>query len=333
MDRRAFLTIAACSAVSASSVRIARAQATPRFYEAARYSSDRGGSTLVVVRNGVVLGEDYPGGPPETHWPIGAATRAFAPLLAALMVKDRLIGLDELVAVTIGDWSAHPVKSTISIRALLSGASGLAFARNDQHDVVTALALEPTTTPGAQFADDAAAYVIFAELAHRKLTLAGLDPDPAMYLTERVFTPLDCTPAWQRGADGAARFDDGAALAARDWASIGELMRRGGVWRAEQLVSEAALSDMLHGSFLEPRAGFGFWFAAANNANRPLPFNSDIWRPNAAVPADLAMAAGDAGQRLYMAPSRNLVIARQTRGPSPNVWSDTQFLSLIANDL
>ncbi|MBC7767466.1 MAG: serine hydrolase, partial [Phycisphaerales bacterium] len=131
MDRRAFLAAAAaCSVVSASTAQIARAQPMRRFGEAAAYSAQRNGASFMVVRHGVVLGEDYPGGGnPDMRYPIGAGTRLFAALLAASLAEDRLLTLDEPVALTLGDWGAHPLKSTISLRALLSGASGIAFGR------------------------------------------------------------------------------------------------------------------------------------------------------------------------------------------------------------
>jgi hypothetical protein len=44
------------------------------------------------------------------------------------------------------------------------------------------------------------------------------------------------------------------------------------------------------------------------------------------------MAAGDGGQRLYIAPSQGVVIVRQARGDDAP-FSDAQFLSLVWRDL
>jgi CubicO group peptidase (beta-lactamase class C family) len=334
MDRRTFLSAAAaCSLVSASSAPLARAQTDGRFSAAARFSAEHGGAALVVVRNGVVLVEDYPGGDPDTRLPLGAATRAFAALLAAQMVRDRLLNLDEPAALALGEWGADPLKSIITVRTLLNGTSGLAFAQGGAQSLTTALALTPTAQVGAQFINDAAPIVIFTELARRKLTAAGVDPDPAMYLTTRTLVAIGCTPiGWARGADGAAHFDNGAFVTARGWASVGELMRRGGVWRAEQLADTYTLGDAMRGSPAEPRAGFGFWLAAPSR--QPISCNSDLWRAQSPAPVDLAMAAGDGGQRLYIVPSRSLVIARLSSSDAPNLqWSDAQFLSLLWPDL
>jgi len=332
MDRRTFLSIAACSAIGASTAQLARAQPSPRFAAAARYSAERDGASLLIARHGIVLAEDYPSGRADARWLIGHGTRAFAPLLAASLIEDRLMSLDEPVALTLGDWGAHPVKNTISIRALLSGASGLSFGRNDTRDLATALALEPSDNPGARFIDDAATYVLFVEIARRKLLLAGGESDPARYLTSRTLLPIGCVPiGWTRSPDG-PRFDDGASVSARGWAQAGELIRRLGVWRAQQLADDNALREAMRGSFAEARAGFGLWLATPGRTRDPVGIDSDLWAAPSPAPIDLAMAAGSGGQRLYFSPSHGVVIARQSQSLEANAnWSDAQFLSLVWN--
>jgi CubicO group peptidase (beta-lactamase class C family) len=334
LDRRAFLlAAAACSAVSASSTQPARAQPAGPFAEAARYSADRNGAAFMVVRHGVVLAEAYPVGGPDTRWPIGAGTRALAPVLAASLIEDRLMSLDEPVALTIGDWGAHPVKATISIRSLLSGASGISFGRG-RRDLAAALAADPSDPPGTHFRDDEAAYLVFVEVARRKLTQAGREPDPARYLTSRTLLPIGCVPiGWARGDDGAPRFDTGVAVSARGWGQVGELIRREGVWRAQQLANANALREAVRGSFAEPRAGFGLWLAAVGRHHGDLSVDSDLWRAASPAPPDLAMAAGAGGQRLYFSPSEGVVISRLARGVEDRQWSDAHFLTLVWRDL
>ena len=334
MDRRSFLmSAAACSAVSASTAQLARAQPVQRFGAAANYSSQRDGATFLVARHGIVLAEHYTAGGAETRWPIGMGTRAFISLLAASLVEDRLLTLDEPVALTLGDWGADPVKSTISIRVLLSGASGLRFERNGPRDLATAIALQPREAPGTQFSDDPAPFILFSEIARRKLEAGGREPDAARYLTTRTLLPIGCVPiGWARSSDGLPRFDDGAAVSARGWAQAGELIRRQGIWRAQQLASSDALGEAMRGSFAESRAGFGLWLAGRSGRD-DFSIESDLWRGGSPAPTDFAMAAGQGGQRLYLAPSDGLVIVRQARTLTSSSWSDAQFLSMIWRDL
>lgn len=335
MDRRAFLlSAAACSAVSASTAQLALAQSTQRFATAASYSAQRDGASFLVVRHGVVLAEHYSAGGADTRWAIGMGTRAFMPLLAASLVEDRLMTLDEPVAATLGDWGADPIKSTISIRVLLSGASGLSFEANGPRDLATAIALQPHQAPGTEFSDDSAPYVLFSEIARRKLTAANREPDPARYLTSRTLLPIGCVPiGWTRTSDGLPRFDDGAAVSARGWAQAGELIRRQGVWRAQQIASADALGEAMRGSFAESRAGFGLWLSGRGRGRDNFAIETDLWRASSPAPVDLAMAAGQGGQRLYLAPTDGLVIVRQARSLTSASWSDAQFLSLIWRDL
>lgn len=335
MDRRAFLSAAAACSVLSASAQFAQAQTPMRFGEAARYSAGNNGAALLIARYGVVLAENYPAGTARAAWPIGAGTRAFAPLLMASLVKDELATLDEPAALTLGEWGAHPIKSTISLRAILNGTSGLAFASGGPRDLATALALEPAGPPGTAFSDDAAAYLILGEIARRKLASQGGNPDPAQYLDLRTLMPIGCTPVtWQRGGDGAPRLDDGASVSARGWAQAGELIRRAGIWRAQQLADENALLEAVRGSVAEARAGFGLWLATPSRSPDPPGLSTDLWRAQSPAPFDLAMAAGVGGQRLYIAPAEGLVIVRQARtlAPAPG-WSDAQFLSLVWRDL
>jgi CubicO group peptidase (beta-lactamase class C family) len=256
----------------------------------------------------------------------------FAGLLAATLAQERLLTLDEPVALTIGDWGAHPVKSSISIRALLSGASGIAFNRGDTRDLATAIALEPREAPGVRFFNDEAPYLLIEEIARRKLLDDGRDDDVALYLTSRTLATVGCVPiGWTRSASGRTRFDDGVSLSARAWATAGELIRREGVWRAQQLADDQTLREAARGSFAEPRAGFGLWIAGGPQ-HGDLGVDTDLWRARSPAPADLAMAAGDGGQRLYIVPSHGLVIARLSRSQR-EPWSDAQFLSQVWTDL
>jgi CubicO group peptidase (beta-lactamase class C family) len=332
MNRRAFLTTAAASSVlSASAQQHARAQAMPRFYEAARYSSERNGVSFVVARHGIVLGEDYPGGSPTARWHIGAGTRVFTALLAASLAEERMLNLDEPVSATLTEWAADERKSAISMRSLLNGTSGIAFSRRGPRTLAAALALEPHDVMGQSFSNDEAGCILFTELARRKLTAANADTDPARWLTTRTLLPIGCVPiGWTRMSDGMARFDDGAAVSGRGWAQAGELIRRDGVWRARQLASATLLQEARRGSFAEPRAGVGLWLAGQGRGQAPI--ESDLWRTSHPAPPDLVMAAGAGGQRLYIAPAAGVVIARQSRVTS-GPWSDAQFLTLLWRDL
>jgi CubicO group peptidase (beta-lactamase class C family) len=333
MNRRLFLAGAALSAPLGG---LAFAQTPPRgrFDATLAYSAARGPSALLIARHGVVMAEAYVGANTATRWDLGQAGRMFTPILAAALAEDRLLNLSEPVAMTLGDWGADPVKSTITIRALLNGSSGIGSNRNGEDlTLADALALEPQAAPGQRFIDSAAPYLLFGEIAKRKLLARGANIDLGSYLNVRVLDEIRCTPMnWSRTREGAPRLDGGMQTSLRAWAQAGELIRRDGVYRAQEVVDREAISEARRGSFAEPRAGMGLWLTGAARGPAPnMAIDSDLWRAAPAPPLDLAMAAGADGQRLYIAPSEGLLIARL--GRDGDHWSDAEFIGAVMREI
>ena len=330
MNRRTLLAGAAASCLCApAAAQVSRGG----FASALAYSAAQGPSAVIVVRHGIVLAEAYSGSTAATRWDLGEAGRMFTPILAAALVEDRMLSLTEPVALTLGDWGADPVKSTITIRALLNGASGIASGRNRDLSLDEAIALTPQATPGQRFIDDPAPYLLFGEIARRKIQSRGGNLDIGSYLSLRVLDEIRCAPlSWSSTREGAPRLDGGMQLSLRSWAQAGELIRRDGIYRAQQMVEPEAMREARQASFAERRAGMGLWLAGGLRGEAPdMDVRSDLWRTSPAPPLDLAMAAGENGQRLYIAPSEGLLIARL--GRNGDGWSDAAFLGAVLTEL
>lgn len=317
---------AAAQTLTGASVRPGAATALET---ALAYHTERGGRALVLLRNGVQRLETYASGSQATTGPLGAGSIPFCTVLAAALVDDRLLDLGEPVVMTLSEWSFHPVKSRIVVRDLLARTSGL--QAKGVTTVEAALAVEPVAEPGAVFSLDDVGPMVFAEIARRKLSNSGRDSDPALYLQTRVLDPIGAAPIrFERGPDGWARLADGAVATAQAWAAFGELVRRGGVWKARWLVSTSALSEAQIANAATSRCGLGWWLGsgAPISATDPLRAVTDMWDLGPGrLPSDLLMAAGDGGQRLYISPSRRLVAARLAEPGSE--WSDSAFLALL----
>ena len=323
MHRRTFL-----AALGAGLALPAGARAQAQAFAAARaYHDEHGGAALVILRNGVTRAEDVRRGGPQAMSPLGGATTSFLPALAAALVSDGLLTLDEPAALTLLDWAAHPVKSRISLRMLLDRTGGLSGEGRRMSDFEATM-LEPVAEPGQGFLDDPAPTQIFTEIARRKLAGAGASSDPADYVRLRVLTPVGCAPiSWRRDERNEPSFHDGASVSVMGWARWGELMRRVGVWRAAQLVDGAALRDAARGSWPQPRYGFGLWLAWPSAQRAPALRSSDLWAAAPPVPQDLIMAAGENGARLYILPTQRIVAARFA--DQTGAWSDAAFVSAL----
>lgn len=328
LDRRALVS----GLAGAACVGPALAQSLPgqRRFAAAFQLHDRiGGRGLVILRHGIVLGEtrSAPAGEPAD---LGAATQALALILAAALAADGILRLDEPVALTLEGWAGHPLRQAITIRTLLDMTSGIALGLLPAEAQTNAEALraEPLAAPGERFQPDAAAYQIFAEIARRKLVAHRGGEDVEAYLNRRVLARIGARTALSRDADGAPILSTGARMTLEGLGALGELIRRGGIHRAGQILSGAVLREANIGSVAEPRFGIGFWLGGA--ARAPGGIGLDLTAPDGAIPPDAMAAGGPDGNRLYIVPSASLVAARLGERPTQGLaWSDSAFLRAL----
>jgi len=328
-SRRA--TLAGLLSVAASPAYASVTRGGQRFAAALRYARERGGAGLLIQRHGVTLAEDTGDETFATAVrPMGEATRIVVPLLAAAMVQDDLLDLDELVASSIEGWASDPRKTRISVRSLLSQTSGVGLGLRSQEithalDAARAdLRADPLTT----FLDDPAPTHVFAEIAQRKIVGAGRDVDVTAYLGRRVFNPLRASITFGVDQSGTPILFTAGRGALGDWAKLAELIRRGGIHRGRALVSATVLRDAQVGSMLQPRFGLGLWLAARPRAAGES--GLDLGDRNGLVPPDTFGVGGPDGCRIYAVPAASLVVARATNGSvDQNAWSDAALLSAI----
>jgi CubicO group peptidase (beta-lactamase class C family) len=296
------------------------------------YSAARLGAAVLVLKDGKPICEGYYGvGGPDKPMELWSGTKSFAGLMLAAAVQDRLLTLDEKVADTLPEWRDDPQKAQATLRQLLSLTSGLRSKIGEPPTYQAAIAMPLSTPPGQVFSYGPAPYQVFGEVMRRKLVAAGQPGDPYLYLKRRILDPIGLSPAqWRRLPNGDALLPQGAVMTVREWAKLGELVRAGGVWKGKALVDRAAFAELFKGSAANPSYGITFWLPAPSAAPDPVSRGNDINQaPD--LPRDLVMAAGAGDQRLYIIPSRKLVIVRLaqlSREGGPH-WSDATFLRLF----
>jgi len=245
-------------------------------------------------------------------------------------VQDGLLSLDERVSDTIAEWKDAPRKSQIAIRQLLGLTSGIQpgpIGRPPTYaEALEGIALHPA---GTKFQYGPAPFQVFGEVMRRKLL--PKHEDPLAYLKRRVLGPIGLHyDVWRRGKDGNPQWPSGAKLTAREWSKFGVFLLHKGEWNGKQLVDKATLEACFNGSTANPMYGLSFWLPSHANdpgAQTASPRRNDP--EDFAIPPDapeIIMAAGAGGQRLYVAPSLDLVVVRQGMGKG---FKDHDFLERL----
>ncbi len=314
------------------------------YLNAAKYSEKYNGRSVLVVHEGEIVFEKYQNGNSgDVPHHVFSGTKSFAGIMALAALADGIISLDEKVADTITEFRSDPRKSQITVRHLLQFTSGIEqklwyltrdglLEKQRVHDKYAySLGLDAKTEPGQNYGYGSSHLMVFGEFMKRKL-----QQDPLFYLESQVLNPIGMRYAgWNRDPAGNPMLPYGCWTTAREWAKLGQLVIQDGEWKGKQLLPSGLLETCSEGSKAMPAYGLTFWL------NNPVPFKL-FWQLPFALrrnvfdkdrtvypggPKDLIIAAGHDENRLYIIPSKSLVIVRLSLGD--NNFRDRDFLDLL----
>lgn len=331
IDRRGVLGGALALAVAPTT---GRAQA-PDFAAAAAYSAQRRGVSFLVMQGGGILFEDYPRSEAGAVHELASGTKSFCGVLAAAMVQDGLLALDETCADTLNEWRDDPVKRPATIRTLLSLSSGVGGGSIGRPSTYAASVAQPFAGAPGVFRYGPTPFQVFGEIVRRKLAAAGRPDDVLTFMDERLLRPAGVTHGPWRRQGGQPNMPSGAQLDARNWARFGAFVQGGCRIDGRAIVDADALADCFRPTPANPGYGLSWWLLRPGLIP-PSP-RSPIDSSAAALAGlpTVSMAAGAGDQRLYLIPDRDLVVVRQANGILARLrgggtdWSDAAFLRLI----
>lgn len=233
------------------------------FDRAADYSKKYSGRAVLIQQRGEILYERYDGWGKDTPHMLASGTKSFTGVLAMFAVQDGLLNLDERVCETITEWEQDPQKNKITIRHLLTLASGLdpgdaAFptrnagalfqnpvltqrqnriARQDESKGLSKIAtgnwfqdslkVPMKQTAGNRFDYGPSHFYVFGALMNRKLQSQTVIPAKTFeeYALLRIFKPLDIQIGrWGKDKSGNVNIPGGMMLTAKNWAKFGQFV-------------------------------------------------------------------------------------------------------------
>ncbi|MCA8943388.1 MAG: serine hydrolase, partial [Planctomycetes bacterium] len=259
---------------------------------------------------------------------IFSGTKSFASIVAMLAEADGILELDEHVADTITEWKGDAKRERITVRQLLDFTSGLRkidarlHSRRTEDKYALAVSTRAVREPGRRFQYGSVHLTVFGEFLKRKLRAFDAEKyaqaDYVTYLTERLLDPIGCHVAnWIRDQAGNPMVPYGAFLTAREWAKFGLFLLHRGEVRGEALLEPDKLSRCFVGSKANPNYGLNFWLV------------SEDGRTTEHVPADTIGAFGMYKQKLWVIPSRDLVIVRFGKTGVLSGFRDSEFFARL----
>jgi CubicO group peptidase (beta-lactamase class C family) len=284
---------------------------------------------VVVMADGNLAAERYgPGYDEDTRFISWSMAKTVTAVLIGMLVADGKLSLDAPAPVALWQRPGDP-RADITLRHLLQMRSGLRHTEAgdppyessevrmlflDGRDDMARWAREQPleAQPGEVFEYSSNTTVILADIAANALT-TSTKPDArrkavANYLEERLFGPLSMgSMVLEFDASGTLIGGSLMHATARDWAKLGEMLRRKG--RApggEQLVPQRWVEAMVTPSPASPHYGLQTWL------NRPIPGaepNEHPLFPDRA-PNSMFSLIGHMGQYVLVSPSQRVTLVR-----------------------
>lgn len=282
---------------------------------------------LVVWQGGAVQYEYYlPGFKPEDRTDPASMHKSVIALAVGQAVADGFIkSIDDPVANYVSEW-ANDDRKVITIRNLLQMASGLArqpFSPTPSGHFLSlnlgfeirdlTLSIKAEEPPGKVFA-----YYNFNPQMLGILIERVTGKRYAQYLSERLWGKLGARDAYVflDHEGGLARTYCCIQAAAEDWVRVGLLHLNKGRVGDEQIVSEDWMRQVTTPSPTNPNYGFLTWLGTTYEPIRSYGKGVGSGVPHSApfVAPDVIYFDGAGGQRVYVIPSKGMVIVRTGKG-------------------
>ena len=285
------------------------------------YGSTQASYAIRVYRHGCLVGEDrLADRNRHTRYQSWSMAKSVVSMIFGRAMTLGLISPDDPVGSLVH--KADQPHGAITAHHLLTMSSGLKWNGFRDYNIFTmpdrvhdALTLEVVKPPGTYFEYAQSPVALLAEMIGRS---AGED---AMEFAQReLMTPLGIEEGswdWTRDRAGHIQGFYGVQMTPDDYGRLGDLMRRGGVWKGERLLSREYMRRSVEPS---PTNGCYAWLIWVNAGAPCIGVTIEKrgvrnTRDYPDLPADFYTFSGLFGQRVTIFPTQDLVIVRTGQDP------------------
>lgn len=263
-------------------------------------------SFIVLVNGRIVMEEYFDGQLATDNWEWNSAGKTLVAATVGIAQNDNLLSINKPVSDYIGTgWTSEPLvkEKMISSKHLLSMTSGL----NDTYNFVQPSSLTYVADAGTRWSY----HNVFQKLID--VVSEASNKNFETYFDEKLKSKIGMQGYWNFGPIFKIYHSD-----ARSMARFGLLALNKGKWKTEQVLDSVFFKECIQSSQnINPSYGYLWWLNGKTSSMYP--GGQTVYQgsliPNA--PTDMFAAMGANDQRLYVIPSKKMVIVRMGNASDP----------------
>jgi CubicO group peptidase (beta-lactamase class C family) len=265
------------------------------------YLEAKNTKSFMILHKGKIVVENYMNGHSATStWYWASAGKTLTSTVSGIAQNDGIIDINNKVSDYLGTgWTSAPVtkENLITCKNLLSMNSGLDDSLGDD---VSPANLQYLADAGARWAY----HNVYVKM--QDVVAAASNQTWNTYFNSKLRDKIGMSGTWIQTGGLSLYWSN-----TRSMARFGLMISAKGKWENNQIVPESFLNEATNTSQnINQAYGYLWWLNGKSNYNLPgtqIQFNGELI-PNA--PADMYAALGKNDQKIYVVPSKKLVIIR-----------------------
>jgi CubicO group peptidase (beta-lactamase class C family) len=285
------------------------------------FLSEKNTKSFIILVNGRIVMEEYFDGQTATSdWEWNSAGKTLVATTTGIAAQEGLLNINNKASDYLGtDWTSMPLEkeNLITVRNLLTMTSG----NDDTKQLMIKANLTYVADAGTRWAYSN----IFQKLID--IVAEASNSDFETYFNEKLKNKIGMDGYWNFGTIFTIYHST-----ARSMARFGLLALNKGKWDGEEIINETFFLESTNTSqTINPSYGYLWWLNGKSNFM--VPGEQTIFTgpliPNA--PADTYAAMGASDQRIYVVPSKKMVVVRM--GDASDLANPSFAVSGFDNDL
>jgi len=263
-------------------------------------------SFMILVNGRIVMEEYFNGHTPADTWPWNSAGKTLVSTATGIAQQEGLLDINTRASQYLGTgWTVAPLakENLITVRHLLTMTSGL----NDSSELVIRANLKYMADAGTRWSY----HNVFQKLMDVVGAASGQTYEN--YFNAKLKNKLGMDGFWNYGLIFTVYHSN-----TRSMARFGLMALNNGKWKNEQIINTNFFNEAINTSqSINPSYGYLWWLNGKSGAMIPggQTFYPGNLVPNA--PADMYAAMGAEDQRIYVIPSKKMVVIRMGDASDP----------------